>query len=160
MIFCLLPNIPLDPDAHMTRQEHFLFYAYDALFDRTRDALLETLRLVRLQYGDYVVYTIREILHTIPCVALTPCVHLLQAYYLSDSEVIAYANDIHSRLIPHVLRVPTSFFYLIRVVVPCGILAPLYSFMLAHRWQRAFPSLLYQYSSLFPYSFGDTATLT
>ena len=105
--------------------------------------------MARLQCGHYIGSMIADTVDNIPRPLITPCVHLLFAYHFHEPEIIDVANDIHAQLVPYVLRVVTAFSYLIHVTIPCGIFAPLYSFMIDHRWTRSFSVFISTFSHMF-----------
>ena len=102
---------------------------------------------------------VTDIIDSIPNPLITPCVHLLFAYHFLEPEVLDVTNDIHAQLVPYVLRVVTSFLYLIHVTIPCGIFAPLYSFMIDHRWIRSFSIFISTFSHMFNFLCETLQTL-
>ena len=144
-----LPRIPTARQRRLDNDQRMLLYFSYMLTDAIAPPLEDICRMIRLQCGHYIGSMITDIIDSIPNPLITPCVHLLFAYHFLEPEVLDVTNDIHAQLVPYVLRVVTSLSYLIHVTIPCGILAPLYSFMIDHRWTRSFNVFISTFSHMF-----------
>ena len=122
---------------------------YYELADSIQSSLQDICHMARLQRGHHIRSLIADTVDNIPRPLLTLCVHLLFAYHFHEPEVIDVTNDIHTQLIPYVLRVVTAFSYLIHVTIPCSIFAPLYLFMINHQWTRSFGVFISTFSHMF-----------
>ena len=143
-----LPPIPAEHQVRLTRGQRILMHFYYSLGEPIQPFLADICRFVTLHCGFYVASMTADIIDTITRPLITPCVHLLIAYRSFDSDITNAANDIHAQLVPYVLRVITAFLYLLHVTIPCGIFAPLYSYMVDHRWIRSFDNFVSTFSSL------------
>ena len=144
-----LPRIPTARQRRLDNDQRMLLHFAYMLTDAIAPPLEDICRMIRLQCGHYIASMVTDIIDSIPNPLITPCVHLLFAYHFLEPEVLDVTNDIHAQLVPYVLRVVTSLSYLIHVTIPCGILAPLYSFMIDHRWIRSFSVFISTFSHMF-----------